>query len=155
VVRFPYNSGDLEASGKPQTIVAGIPSSHHWTRDIAFSLDGKTLYLSIGSGSNVAQDIGSAPDGGLDAWTASAPLGAAWGSEQGRSARLRAGRQRRARGGDRPAQLLRHDGAAGNGRAVVRRQRARRARRQRSVRICNDGAARRVLWLAMALYRRA
>jgi glucose/arabinose dehydrogenase len=85
VVRFPYKSGDLEASGKPETVVAGIPSNHHWTRDIAFSADGKTLYLSVGSGSNVAEDIGSAPDGGLEAWTASAPLGAAWGSEQGRA----------------------------------------------------------------------
>jgi glucose/arabinose dehydrogenase len=85
VVRFPYKSGDLEASGKPETVVAGIPSNHHWTRDIAFSADGKTLFLSVGSGSNVAEDIGSAPDGGLEAWSASAPLGAAWGSEQGRA----------------------------------------------------------------------
>ncbi|MHA6644268.1 PQQ-dependent sugar dehydrogenase [Mesorhizobium sp. A623] len=85
VVRFPYKSGDLEASDKPETVVAGIPSNHHWTRDIAFSADGKTLYLSVGSGSNVAEDIGSAPAGGLEAWTASAPLGAAWGSEQGRA----------------------------------------------------------------------
>ncbi|TGQ74553.1 sorbosone dehydrogenase family protein [Mesorhizobium sp. M00.F.Ca.ET.186.01.1.1] len=85
VVRFPYKSGDLSASGEPQTIVDGIPSSHHWTRDIAFSPDGKTLYLSVGSGSNVAEAMGKAPEGGLEAWVKSQPLGATWGSEEGRA----------------------------------------------------------------------
>jgi len=85
VVRFPYREGDLTASGSPETIVSDIPSKHHWTRDIVFSPDGRTLYLSVGSGSNVAEDIGDAPDGGLDAWRASAAPGAAWGSEAGRA----------------------------------------------------------------------
>ncbi|RRH95113.1 sorbosone dehydrogenase family protein [Mesorhizobium tamadayense] len=85
VVRFPYRDGDLKASGEPETIVAEIPASYHWTRDIAFSPDGKTLHLSVGSGSNTAEDIGSRPKGGLDRWVKSKPLGAAWGSEAGRA----------------------------------------------------------------------
>ncbi|WP_137930212.1 PQQ-dependent sugar dehydrogenase [Mesorhizobium comanense] len=85
IVRFAYKSGDLKASGDPQTIVGNIPANHHWTRDIAFSPDGKTLYLSVGSGSNVAEDMGKAPDGGLEAWVKSKPLGASWGSEEGRA----------------------------------------------------------------------
>lgn len=85
IVRFPYRSGDLKASGDPQTIVDNIPSNHHWTRDIAFSPDGKTLYLSVGSGSNVAEDMGKAPEGGLETWIKSKPLGATWGSEEGRA----------------------------------------------------------------------
>ncbi|RVC78684.1 sorbosone dehydrogenase family protein [Mesorhizobium sp. M4A.F.Ca.ET.022.05.2.1] len=85
VVRFAYRDGDLKAQGKPETIVPDIPSSHHWTRDIIFSPDGKTLYLSVGSGSNVAEDIGAEPEGGLAQWAASAPLGASWGSEEGRA----------------------------------------------------------------------
>lgn len=85
VVRFPYKSGDVEASGKSGTIISGIPSNHHWTRDIAFSPDGKTLYLSVGSGSNLAEDMDKEPEGGLKAWETSAPLGAAWGSEKGRA----------------------------------------------------------------------
>ncbi|SFP15597.1 Glucose/arabinose dehydrogenase, beta-propeller fold [Mesorhizobium sp. NFR06] len=85
VVRFPYRDGDLEASGGPETIVAKIPASHHWTRDIAFSPDGKTLYLSVGSGSNIAEDMGARPKGGLEAWVKSQPLGATWGAEQGRA----------------------------------------------------------------------
>ncbi|TIX59975.1 MAG: hypothetical protein E5V33_19960, partial [Mesorhizobium sp.] len=68
VVRFAYREGDLKAQGKPETIVPDIPSSHHWTRDIIFSPDGKTLYLSVGSGSNVAEDIGAEPEGaGIEA----------------------------------------------------------------------------------------
>ena len=85
VVRFAYRDGDLKASRKPETIVANIPSSHHWTRDIVFSPDGKTMYLSVGSGSNDAEDMGNAPKGGLDAWAKSKPLGASWGSEKGRA----------------------------------------------------------------------
>ena len=85
VIRFAYRDGDLEASSQPETIVANIPSNHHWTRDIAFSPDGKTLYLSVGSGSNVAEGMGKRPKGGLDAWAKSMPLGAAWGAEDGRA----------------------------------------------------------------------
>ncbi|TJW77983.1 MAG: sorbosone dehydrogenase family protein, partial [Mesorhizobium sp.] len=85
VVRFAYRDGDLEASGRPETIVSNIPSSHHWTRDIAFSPDGKTLYLSVGSGSNIAEDMGARPKGGLEDWAKAQPLGAAWGAEEGRA----------------------------------------------------------------------
>lgn len=85
VVRFPYRDGDLEASGKPQTIIEKIPANHHWTRDIAFTPDGKTLYLSVGSGSNVAEDMAAKPKGGVDEWAKMQPLGAAWGSEEGRA----------------------------------------------------------------------
>ncbi|MBA1142896.1 PQQ-dependent sugar dehydrogenase [Mesorhizobium neociceri] len=85
VVRFAYRDGDLKASGEAETIVSNIPSGGHWTRDIAFSPDGKTLYLSVGSGSNVAEGIEKEPDGGLDAWAKSMPLGTAWGEEDGRA----------------------------------------------------------------------
>jgi glucose/arabinose dehydrogenase len=85
VVRFAYRGGDMKASKAPQTVISKIPSNHHWTRDIAFSPDGRTLYLSVGSGSNVAEDIGKKPPGGLDGWKTSAAPGAAWGSEKGRA----------------------------------------------------------------------
>src|ERR1700722_11335468 len=57
VVRFAYKKGDLTATGKAQRVVEGIPWVHHYGRDIAFSPDGKRLYLSVGSGSNVALDM--------------------------------------------------------------------------------------------------
>jgi glucose/arabinose dehydrogenase len=88
VVRFPYKNGDLKASGEPETIVNNIPALHHWTRDIVFSPDGETLYLSVGSGSNVALDMFKEPPGGLEAWNASQPLGATWDTEERRAAVL-------------------------------------------------------------------
>lgn len=63
VVRFPYKSGDTNASGRAETIVKDIPSGNeavggggHWTRDLEFSPDGKTLYVSVGSRSNFDDD---------------------------------------------------------------------------------------------------
>ena len=58
VKKFPYHNGDLKASGPAQTVVAELfPGAEHgrghWTRDIAFSPDGKKMYVSIGSQSNV------------------------------------------------------------------------------------------------------
>jgi glucose/arabinose dehydrogenase len=85
VVRFPYKNGDLKAEAKPEMIIDNIPATHHWTRDIVFSSDGRTLYLSVGSGSNVALDMFGEPQGGLDSWKESHPLGAAWDTEERRA----------------------------------------------------------------------
>jgi glucose/arabinose dehydrogenase len=58
VVRFPYHNGDLKATGPAQTISKDIPGGGHlrggghWTRDIAFSRDGKKMFVSVGSHSN-------------------------------------------------------------------------------------------------------
>ncbi len=63
VVRFPYRNGDLQAQGPAEVVVKNIPTGHeqvggggHWTRDLDFSLDGKTLFVSVGSRSNVDDD---------------------------------------------------------------------------------------------------
>ncbi len=59
VVRFPYQNGDLKARGPREVIVPNLPGGGllrgggHWTRDIVFSLDGKKMYVSVGSQSNV------------------------------------------------------------------------------------------------------
>jgi glucose/arabinose dehydrogenase/cytochrome c2 len=57
VVRFPYANGDMTARGEAQTIVPSLTDGQggHWTRDVAFSLDGKQMFVSVGSGSNVAE----------------------------------------------------------------------------------------------------
>jgi glucose/arabinose dehydrogenase len=58
VVRFRYKNGDLKATGASEKI-AELPGGGrlrgggHWTRDIAFSNDGKKMYVSVGSHSNV------------------------------------------------------------------------------------------------------
>lgn len=54
VVRLPYHSGDLKATGQPETIVPDLPAGGgHWTRDLAFSNDGTKMFVSVGSASNV------------------------------------------------------------------------------------------------------
>ena len=52
IVRFPYGNGDLEVRGAPEHI-ADLPGGGHSTRTIEFSPDGKTMYVSVGSASNV------------------------------------------------------------------------------------------------------
>lgn len=53
VLRFPYRNGDLKARGPAQHLDDLPSGSGHSTRDIQFSPDGKTMYVSVGSGSNV------------------------------------------------------------------------------------------------------
>jgi glucose/arabinose dehydrogenase len=85
VVRFPYKTGDLKASGKAETMVAELPhGGSHTTRDIAFSRDGKRMLISVGSRSNDAEGNGG-PSEGLQAWIDSHPLGADWGGETDRA----------------------------------------------------------------------
>ena len=66
VVRFPYRNGDLKARGPEQVVVPDLPGGGrvqgggHWTRDIAFALDGKQMFISVGSRSNV-DDIDNNP----------------------------------------------------------------------------------------------
>jgi glucose/arabinose dehydrogenase len=59
VVRFPYKSGDLVATGPAEKVVAELPGfaqlrgGGHWTRDVVFSKDGTKMLVSVGSGSNI------------------------------------------------------------------------------------------------------
>lgn len=87
VVRFPYHNGDLKATGKAEPVIDHILWTHHWTRDIVFSPDGKQLLLSVGSGSNIALDMFPAPrvPGGLEGWRKTRALGAAWDTEERRA----------------------------------------------------------------------
>jgi glucose/arabinose dehydrogenase len=63
IVRFPYRNGDTKARGAAEKLTAAELSSGgllrgggHWTRDIVFSPDGKKMYVSIGSYSNISDD---------------------------------------------------------------------------------------------------
>lgn len=88
VVRFPYHTGDLKASGKAEIVVADLAQrSGHSTRDIVFTPDGKRMLVSVGSASNVAEGMGS-PPGGLEAWSRTHAVGASWGYEAERAAVL-------------------------------------------------------------------
>ena len=66
VVRFKYKAGDLHASGEPEVVIKELPGfaqlrgGGHWTRDVVFSPDGKRMFISVGSGSNV-DDVDNNP----------------------------------------------------------------------------------------------
>ncbi len=53
VVRFPYRTGNLKASGAAQHLVDLPHAEGHWTRDVQFSPDGKKMFVAVGSASNV------------------------------------------------------------------------------------------------------
>lgn len=62
VMRFPYRLGQTRINGRGQTITT-LPLggyNNHWTRNLIASPDGKKIYISVGSASNVGEhgDIG-------------------------------------------------------------------------------------------------
>ena len=66
VVRFKYQTGQTKAEGAPEKI-ADLPMNgyrEHWTRNLIFSPDGKKLYVTVGSKSNV--DAGEETYAGSD-----------------------------------------------------------------------------------------
>jgi glucose/arabinose dehydrogenase len=85
VVRFPYRDGDLTPRGEAETVVPRLPTGGHATRDIAFSPDGATMYVSVGSGSNDAEGMSRLSGGTLQSFIADHALGATWGSETDRA----------------------------------------------------------------------
>jgi glucose/arabinose dehydrogenase len=87
VVRFPYRSGDLRARGEPETVVGRLArgTGGHSTRDVVFSKDGRRLFISVGSGSNVAEGMEVKDPEAIRAWEAGHGKGAAWGAEANRA----------------------------------------------------------------------
>jgi glucose/arabinose dehydrogenase len=58
ILRFPYRQGQQQLTGNGQKI-ADLPGggyNQHWTRNVVVSPDGKKLYVSVGSRSNVDEE---------------------------------------------------------------------------------------------------
>jgi len=87
VIRFAYRRGDLRAGAAGQSVVARLAatSSGHSTRDLAFSADGRRMFVSVGSASNVAEGMPRRPPVELGRWESAQGLGAAWSDETGRA----------------------------------------------------------------------
>jgi glucose/arabinose dehydrogenase len=84
VVRYPYHRGDLVAAGPAETIAALPRGEYHWTRDLVVSPDGKTIYVSVGSASNDAEEVDPLRGTALKRFAEAHPLGAIWGEEEER-----------------------------------------------------------------------
>jgi len=56
IVRFAYTDGQAAASG-PAVKITDLPSAinHHWTKAMTASLDGRYLFVGIGSNSNITE----------------------------------------------------------------------------------------------------
>lgn len=55
--RYPYKSGDNKITAQGQKIL-DLPAggyNNHWTRNLLASADGSKIYITVGSGSNVAE----------------------------------------------------------------------------------------------------
>lgn len=87
IVRYPYRSGDLKARGPAEVVVAKLAASTggHSTRDIAFSPDGRRMYVSVGSGSNVAEGMAKKSPADAQAYGRDHGAGATWGNEADRA----------------------------------------------------------------------
>jgi hypothetical protein len=83
VVRFAYQLGDTKARSPAEVIVPRltIDGRGHSTRDVAFSPDGQRMFVAVGSGSNVAEEMDKKTPQEALAWQADHALGAAWGLE--------------------------------------------------------------------------
>ncbi|GAB3893591.1 sorbosone dehydrogenase family protein [Larkinella knui] len=57
VLKFPYQSGQTKITAKGTSILT-LPAggyNNHWTRNLLANADGSKIYISVGSGSNVAE----------------------------------------------------------------------------------------------------
>jgi glucose/arabinose dehydrogenase/cytochrome c2 len=85
VVRFAFKKGDLKARGEPEVVVPNLPTGGHSSRDIAFSPDGKRLFLSVGSESNYAEGMPKKTPQQIKEWESTRIPGATWGEEENRA----------------------------------------------------------------------
>lgn len=70
LLAFHYTAGTTQVTSGPRKIVdlpAG-PINHHWTRNVVASPDGKLLYVTVGSNSNVGENGMSAERGRAAIW---------------------------------------------------------------------------------------
>jgi len=70
VLAFGFKVGDTRISG-PGRLVARLPGgpiNHHWTKNLLASPDGRTLYASVGSNSNIAEGGLAQEDGRAAIW---------------------------------------------------------------------------------------
>jgi glucose/arabinose dehydrogenase len=79
ILSYPYRLGETAISSNATVLtpLPGGPINHHWTKDLALSPDGRFLYASVGSNSNVAERGLEAEKGRAAIWLVDRQTGAA------------------------------------------------------------------------------
>ena len=85
VVRYAYQDGDMRPRGAAETIVRELPTGGHTTRDVAFSKDGTRMFVSVGSATNDAENMGRRDAAAVKRWEQDKPPGAAWDADAERA----------------------------------------------------------------------
>ncbi len=77
LLRFPYRPGQttIAAAGDKICDLPAGPINHHWTKNVVAAADGRTLYVSVGSNSNAAENGLAAEDGRAAVWQVDATTG--------------------------------------------------------------------------------
>lgn len=80
VVRYAFKEGSTAALDVPEVVIPQLSpvAGGHYTRDIAFSPDGKQLYVAVGSLSNFAEKMAKKTVEEAGRWQVQEGLGAAW-----------------------------------------------------------------------------
>ncbi len=70
VVSFPYRAGQTEVAGTGSRVfdLPGPPINHHWTKNVVASPDGRRLFATVGSNSNIADNGIAAEQGRAAIW---------------------------------------------------------------------------------------
>ncbi|MBN8841023.1 MAG: sorbosone dehydrogenase family protein [Sphingomonadales bacterium] len=56
LVRVPYTEGMTKVTAKPELVIKLNGGGNHWARNVIPAEDGKTLYVAVGSSSNIADN---------------------------------------------------------------------------------------------------
>ncbi|HET9626180.1 MAG TPA: PQQ-dependent sugar dehydrogenase [Kofleriaceae bacterium] len=87
VRRYPYKAGDRTARGPGEVVVARLSPEvgGHTMRSLEITPDGKTMYVAVGSQSNVAEDLAMKSPAEIASYEQAHGLGATWGYEEDRA----------------------------------------------------------------------
>ncbi len=77
LVRVRYRDGQTRAEGEPMRVTE-LPAgrNHHWTKNVIASSDGRRLYVTVGSNSNVAENGIGEEEGRAAIWEVDLPADA-------------------------------------------------------------------------------
>jgi glucose/arabinose dehydrogenase len=56
LVRYPFHVGETKITAAPEKVIPLVGGGNHWARNVVAAPDGTSLYVSVGSSSNIADD---------------------------------------------------------------------------------------------------